>query len=349
MISSALMSTLAVVFTFSVVVFVHELGHFLVALKTGILVETFSLGFGPEIIGFTRSGIRYKLSAIPLGGYVKMKGEDPDAEGAEDRDSFMGQTPFKRIGVLVAGPLMNFFTGIVIFASIIYLAGMPVITDKPVIGEIMPASPAAAAGIEPGDRIVAVNGEKPGTWTELAELIDAQGAEGEIYFKISRAGKITDIAVAPLYDEDAGRHLIGITALIQMKKAGLLKSITEGAKYTGYICARLVSALYLMITGRMEAAISGPIGIAKIVSQTAAKGMTQFFQLLAFISVNLGFLNLLPIPILDGGHVLIALIEKAKGSPVDPRKVNIANIVGFSLLITLMLFATYKDIVRLFF
>lgn len=151
------------------------------------------------------------------------------------------------------------------------------------------------------------------------------------------------------YNKKVGRNIVGISALVHMKKAGLLKSFAEGAKYTVFICVRLVKALYLMITGQMKAAISGPVGIAKIVSQTAEKGAVQFFQLLAFISVNLGFINLLPIPILDGGHVVIALIEKAKGSPVDPEKVNIANVIGFSLLITLLLFATYKDLIGIFF
>ncbi len=348
-ITSFLYSALAIVITFSVVVFVHELGHFIVALKTGILVETFSFGFGPEIAGFSRRGIRYKISAIPLGGYVKMKGEDPDREDAGDEDAFMGQSPFKRIGVLVSGPLMNFLTGIIIFALIIYFSGMPVITDEPVIGEVREDSPAEAANLRPKDEIVAVNGEKPNTWAGLAELINKKGTEGPINFKINRGGKLINITVTPKYNKKVGRNIVGISALVHMKKAGLLKSFAEGAKYTVFICVRLVKALYLMITGQMKAAISGPVGIAKIVSQTAEKGAVQFFQLLAFISVNLGFINLLPIPILDGGHVVIALIEKAKGSPVDPEKVNIANVIGFSLLITLLLFATYKDLIGIFF
>lgn len=346
---SWLTSVLAVVITLSVVIFTHELGHFLVALKSGIVVETFSLGFGPELIGFSRKGVRYKISAVPLGGYVKMKGENPDQEGAADEDAFMGQPPLKRIGVLVAGPGMNFITGIVIFTLIIYFTGMPVITDEPVIGRVKDGTPAAEAGFSAGDRILSVDGRRPQTWNELAELINEKGSEGPINFKLERDGRIKNITVQARYNEEAGRHMVGISAPIEMKKAGPLKSIVEGVKYTVFISIRLAEALWLMITGQLEAAISGPVGIAKIVSETASRGAVPFLQLLAFISVNLGFLNLLPVPILDGGHVVIALIEKFKGSPVDPEKVNIANILGFSLLIALMLFVTYKDIIGLFF
>ncbi|MFW6134510.1 MAG: RIP metalloprotease RseP [Elusimicrobiota bacterium] len=343
-----MLTLIAIIITFSIVVFVHELGHFITALKFGVNVESFSLGFGPEILGFNHKGVRYKLSAFPLGGYVKMKGENLEEEQAMEEDSFMAQKPFKRIGILASGPIMNFITGMVIFSILFFITGYPRFQDKPIIGEVQKGSPAAEAGLKKGDKVLAVDSKQVATWTELSSLISEEsGAPVEL--KIKRDNKIMTITATPKINEEIGRALIGITAPFEYVKLGIFGSIWEGLKYTVLLCIKLIQALWLMIAGKMEAAIAGPVGIAKIVSSAAGQGFTDLFHLIALISVNLGFINLFPIPIFDGGHIMFALWEKIKGSPLDAKKLSIANFIGLIIIISLLIFATWQDLVRFFF
>jgi len=342
-----IITALAIVITFSIVVFVHELGHFFTALKYGVKVEVFSLGFGPELLGKTHKGIRYRISAVPLGGYVKLKGENAEDENARENDAFMGIDPLKRIVILAAGAGMNFLTGIIIFFLIIYFTGMPQMVDKPVIGAVGEGTPAQEAGLQGGDRVLSVNGKEVGTWTELSALI-SESPDKEIKLRVKRDSRVFTVAVKPEMNDQAGRALIGIAASFEVIKLGFFSSLWAGIKYTALLCWRLIAALWLMITGRMAAAIAGPVGIAQVVSQAAGQGLVSLFQLIALISVNLGFINLFPIPILDGGHIIFALIEKIKGAPLDQKKVNIANMVGLAIIMALFIFATWQDILRLF-
>ncbi len=343
-----MITALSILVTFSIVVFVHELGHFLMALKMGVKVYTFSLGFGPEIMGFTYKGIRYRLSAIPMGGYVKMKGENPDDEGAMESDALMGLEPFRRIIILSAGALMNFLTGAIIFSMIIYFTGIPKFVDKPVIGGVTEESPADRAGIKEKDIILAINNKKINTWREVSEYIGSN-TEIPVKLEIQRANEVLTIEVLPELNHDIGRALIGITATFENVKFGFISSVLEGFKYTAVLCWKMLASIWLMITGKIAGAVAGPVGIAQIVSKAASAGLSPLFQLIALISVNLGIINLFPIPILDGGHILFALVEKVKGSPLDVKKVNIANMIGLSLILALLLFFTWKDILRVFF
>jgi regulator of sigma E protease len=340
-------SALSILITFSIVVFVHELGHFLTAISMGVRVYTFSLGFGPELFGITRKGIRYRISALPLGGYVKMKGESAEDEGAYESDGFMGQDPFKRIAILVAGPFMNFLTGMIIFSFVLYSSGLPRLVDKPVVGGFVSENtPAEKAGILPGDTVVSINDHEIKSWNDIAVNIESDKVN---HMVLKRDEQTLSVDVKAEINKELNRPLIGIMQSYEVVKLGFFKSIFEGARYTVLLCVRLVEALWLMISGQMKAAIAGPVGIAQIVSKAANEGLIQLFQLIALISVNLGFLNLLPIPILDGGHIVFSVVEKIKGSPLDMKKVNIANIIGMSLLLTLLIFAMWQDIIRLFF
>ncbi|MBN2406487.1 MAG: RIP metalloprotease RseP [Elusimicrobia bacterium] len=341
-----MISAIAIIFTFSVVVFVHELGHFLVALKFGVKVDTFSLGFGPELFGFTHKGIRYRISAVPLGGYVKMKGENMEDEGSKEADAFMGQKPLKRIAILFSGAFMNFLTGMLIFAGVIYTSGIPEMINKPVIGSVTEGSPAYQAGILPGDTVKSVNGIRVRTWQELSLLISKSGSAVELY--IQREDSSFSITVTPRMSEELGRPLIGITAPFKTVRYGLAESLVEGVRYTFLLCWKLLISLWLMVAGKMAAAVAGPIGIGQVITQAAGQGVSQLFQLIALISVNLGFINLFPIPILDGGHILFAVIEMIKGEPLDARKVNVANVIGLSLIVALLIFATWQDLLRIF-
>ncbi len=342
-----MITALAIILTFSIVVFVHELGHFLVALKIGIKVETFSLGFGPEIIGVTRKGIRYRLSLLPLGGYVKMKGENPVEEGADDKDSFVSQDPLNRLKVLFAGPVMNFLAGALIFSMILYLIGLPRVVDEPKIGGVMENSPALEAGIQDGDKVLSINQEEVSTWEEVTGTI-ARYSENKINLKIDRDGNIINIAVQAQFMEEHDRKLIGIIPVVEQIKSGFFRAFYEGFKYTGYLTVEILRSLWLMITGRMEAEVAGPVGIGGLISDAAGEGLGHLFQFIAIISINLGMINLFPIPVLDGGHIIFAVIEKIKGSPVDEKKMNIANMIGLALLFSLLIFVTWQDIARIF-
>jgi regulator of sigma E protease len=343
-----MISVLSILITFSIVVFVHELGHFLTAIKLGVKVYAFSLGFGPEVFGFTYKDIRFKLSAIPIGGYVKMKGESPDEEDSRDADALMGLEPLKRIIILVSGAMMNFITGALIFSLLIFFTGIPKFIDKPVIGSVTPESPAFNAGLKPGDKIVDIDGVKVANWHEVTALIGKKG-DNPVSLTVERESKQFGITVKPEMNEELGRPLIGIIQSYENVKLGLFRSFWEGTTYTVVLVWRMLVALWLMITGKMAAAVAGPVGIAQIVSKAASQGLSQLFQLIALISVNLGLINLLPIPILDGGHIMFAFFEKIKGAPLDPKKVNIASIIGLAFILTIFLFFTWQDIIRIFF
>lgn len=340
-----MISVLAIVVTISIVVFVHELGHFLVALKMGVKVEVFSIGFGPEIIGITYKDIRFRISIIPMGGYVKMKGENPSDETSVENDAFMGKEPIKRIAVLIAGAFMNFATGFVIFSFIIYFTGLPQFTDKPVIGSVMVDMPAEHAGIKEGDRIVSIDEVEIHSWQQMTAIVSKNTGE-PLEMRIKRDALLKTITVTPKVDERIGRGLIGITSSFETIRLGILSSFYEGFKYTVFLIQQIAVSLWLIITGQMVAAVVGPVGIARVVSRAASEGLTHLFQLIAIISINLGFINLLPVPVLDGGHIVFAVLEKIKGSPLDPKKVNIANTVGLALILMLFLYVFVNDIIN---
>ncbi len=342
-----LINALAIVVTFSVVVFVHELGHLITALRAGVEVKAFSLGFGRELFGFTRNGIRYKISAIPLGGYVKMKGEDPSEEDARSEGALMGLSPFKRIGVLASGAFMNFLTGAVIFSAIILLTGMAVPDEKPIIGEVLENSPAAEAGIREGDLVIAVDGEKIERWEDIPRVIGETGEE-PVEITLKRDQVEEKITVTPEIDPASGRPMIGITQQYEMVMAGPVRSVAAGFTQTGVMSWMVLRHVYLMITRQLEADVAGPIGIGMHISQAAHAGLEQLFWLIAFISINLGLINLFPIPVLDGGHIIIALVEKVKGAPLKIKTIQAANLIGLAILIALMVYVFYADILRLF-
>ena len=338
----------AIIITLSIVVFVHELGHLLAALKLGAKVEAFSIGFGPEIFGITFKGVRYKISVLPLGGYVKMKGENPDSKDAYESDSFWGLKPFSRIGVLASGSLMNFLTGAMIFSLLIYFTGLPKFTDKPIVGSVMVDMPAARAGIKEGDRIVSIDGVEVHTWQQMTGIVSKNKGE-PLEIKIKRDNIFKTITLTPDVDKEIGRALIGITSKFEIIRMGIFGSFYEGFKYTLFLIWQIAISLWLIITGQIAAAVAGPVGIAHMVSQAAKAGVGSLFQIIAIISINLGFINLLPIPVLDGGSIVFALAEKIKGSPIDPKKINVCNIVGLALIATLLVIVTFNDIIRSFF
>lgn len=342
-----MLPALAIIFTFGIVVFFHEFGHFLAAKRSGVKVEKFSLGFGPELIGFTKGDTRYLISLVPLGGYLKMAGEDPEEEREGKPDEFLSQRWYKKIFIVLAGPVMNFVLAVLLFSLVVFVWGLPVVKmDEAVIGEVTVDSPADKAGLKAGDRIVSIDAKSVTTWEDMSKIIHYK-ANQTVELKILRQGQELLVKVVPKYDKERKIGLIGIVASYEMKRMNIFKSFIKGIEQTIDWSVLTLKFLTLIIVGKVKADVSGPVGIGQLISQVAQTGLSNLFYLIAIISVNLGLFNLFPIPILDGGHIMFFTYEGVSGKPMDVKKMHIAQIIGMSILISIMIFATYRDFLRL--
>lgn len=345
---------ISAVVVLGLLIFVHELGHFIFAKLFGVGVEKFSLGFGPKVVGKQYGETEYLISAFPLGGYVKMIGESPDAELDEgDRSrSFMGKHPLKRIVIVAAGPMFNLLFAALLFI-VIYMIGVPAATTK--IGEVMAGKPAAAVGIKAGDVVSAVNGKAVARWDEFSSLIaDSKGAPLEI--QVKRGGDPLSFRVIPetregknLFGEKVTYPVIGVVAAGEMvtDRYAPLEAVVKGSQQ----CWKIIKLTFVSILKMIEMVVpldtvGGPIMIAKMAGEQASAGGVNFLAFMALLSINLGVLNLLPVPILDGGHLFFYAWELIFRKPVSMRTRELAQQVGLVLLISLMILAFYNDIVR---
>ena len=353
----------------TVVVFIHELGHFLVGRWCGVGVNAFSIGFGPELVGFTDGhGTRWKLSAIPLGGYVKFAGDVngasvPDAASlsqmspAERAVSFHHKTVLQRAAVVAAGPIANFLLAIAIFAGITYVNGRQILAPR--VDVVQAGSAAERAGFKPGDLVLAINGRSISSFTDMQRIVSAS-ADDELSIAIDRDGReMTLTAVPDLKETETpfGKQRIGLLGLqasrgpddLKLVKYGLLDSIRLGAMETWYVVERTFTYIGRLVVGRESAdQLSGPIRIAQVSGQVATLGGTAgLVSLVAVLSVSIGLINLFPIPLLDGGHLLFYGIEALRGRPLSDRAQEIGFRIGLAIVVMLMLFATWNDIVHL--
>ena len=358
-------------FVLTIVVFFHELGHFLVARWCGIKVLVFSIGFGPEIVGFNdRYGTRWKLSAVPLGGYVKFFGDDnaasvPDTQAAaamteaEKRDSFQHKPVGPRAAVVAAGPIANFILAILIFAGVFMTVGKQTTTAR--VDAIAPNSAAQAAGFQPGDLVLAINGSPIANFADMQRIVSISAGE-PLSIDVERGGVHVMLKATPerkeLKDNFGNVHRIGVLGIsrsmqpgdIKTEKAGPFQAIAMGAQETWFVVDRTLSYIGGVFTGR-EAAdqLGGPIRIAQVSGQVATAGFVALIHLTAVLSVSIGLLNLFPIPLLDGGHLLFYGIEAARGKPLSERAQEFGFRVGLALVVMLMIFATFNDIKGIFF
>ncbi len=344
----------------SIVVFVHELGHYLVARRTGVRVDVFSIGFGPELFGFNdRAGTRWKFSALPLGGYVKMYGDaDPssstiDLSARPEPDSFPAKSVAQRMAIVVAGPCANFVFAIVVLGLLFATVGRPVTPAE--VGEVQPGSAAEAAGLRPGDRIVAVDGKPIASFEELQVVVrDSPGVT--LAFTIERAGQKLDLPVTPRQTEITDRfgqvHRIGLIGVsrsgVEFQRTNPLLAMIEGGGETFHLIGGTLSALGEMIIGsRTTEELGGPLRIAQMSGEIARDGAVPLIWFTAVLSINLGLINLFPIPMLDGGHLVLYAIEGLRGRPLNERSQEVAFRFGLVLVLTLMVFATWNDLVQL--
>ncbi|MBE6459164.1 MAG: RIP metalloprotease RseP [Alphaproteobacteria bacterium] len=352
-----------------ILVFVHELGHFLVARLCGVKVTDFSIGFGRKLWGWTDSqGTEWKLSLIPLGGYCKFLGDEDAASSSqsekeisedERKYAFANQNPLKKLAIVIAGPAANYLFAIVVFASIFFFIGK---MDFPaVVGGLVPGGAAEKAGVLKGDKILAVNNKKVATFTELRQEVDMHVDE-KIKLEIERDGKIIHLSfplqIVPLEvvaDQDAKpRPMLGVHSLnaveINPVQVSLGEALADSLKETWRITEVTLRGLGQMITGRRNAdEVGGILRIAEMSGDISKeRGLIDFIIFMALLSINLGLINLFPIPLLDGGHVVIYSIEIIARREINEKAKEYIFRFGLFVLVSLMLFATYNDFARLF-
>ncbi len=345
----------SVVVLLGVLIFAHELGHFLMAKRSGVGVLKFSLGFGPKVIGKKIGETEYLLSLIPLGGYVKLLGEGPGEElSAEDeKRSFLKQPVLKRIGIVAAGPFFNVLLALLIF-TIINMIGLPVLTAE--IGALQPDSAAQSAGLRAGDKVIDVDGNTVKKWDELSEIISQSNGRA-LRITVHRDGVPREITVTPrlmkgtnVFGETVETYKIGIspTPHTVVERLNPFSAFGAGLRQTWMISKLTVISIVKMFQGVVSPkTLGGPILIAQIAGAQVREGIVPFILFMALLSINLAILNLLPVPILDGGHLLFYLIELATGHEVNVRWREMAQQIGFVLLVLLMIFVFALDIGRL--
>jgi regulator of sigma E protease len=361
-------TVLPFLFVLTIVIFFHELGHFLVGRLCGVKIDAFSLGFGPEIASFIdRKGTRWRLGLLPLGGYVKFHGDANGASmndtaavaampAAEKSTTFFAQKVWKRAVIVAAGPIANFILAIVIFTGIYFVHGRGVLI--PEIDKVMPGSAADAAGFAPGDIVISIDGTKIDSFEDMQRIVQSS-SDTPLTFIVQRHGKLMTLVPTPQSRDvttPVGTSRVGVLGVEANATAANWYvqhyGIAESAKLattqtwfiieqTGYYCGRL-------ITGRESTdQLSGPIRIAEVSGQMAKIGLAALLNLAAVLSISIGILNLLPIPLLDGGHLFYYAIEAIRGKALNERIQQVGFRIGLTLVVGLMILATYNDILRL--
>ena len=339
-----MLTILACVFVFGILVTVHEFGHFITAKLTGMKVEEFSIGFGPKIYQQQDGETLYSLRMLPLGGYNKIAGMDP--EDPEDLERGFNSKPItSRMLVILAGSLMNFILPVLIFFGIFVAFGMEVPENKPVLGQVIEGYPAAQYGLKEGDRILSINGQSVDKWLDIRNSIADAGTK-PVPFEIQRDNEKLTITVTPVLNPESGKPFIGVVSSLKKVQLTPWQAAVASVTATKNIIKNMYASLYHMVTGKTKAEFSGPVGVAKMAGQVAHKGFDMLLQFTAMLSLNLAIINLLPLPALDGGHFLILLMEAFTGHRLG--KVAMQNIqkIGVAMILALTIFATFKDLTR---
>ena len=374
----------AAIFVFGLLVLVHELGHFMVAKLTGMRVDEFAIGFGPKLWSRKYGETLYAIRAVPLGGFNRIAGMDyeiiermgneaeekaddggresgwrryipsvnrenvvmvPDDEGAGER-AYFRRPIWARMLMVLAGSFMNFILPLFIFFGIFYFSGVATPSPEPVIGAVMAEKPAAMAGLMKGDRILTIDGSEVTKWDDISRSI--QGAEGKP-FKLTyqRDGEVRSTTLIPEEEPDSKRVIIGITSSADIHQPGLLEAAGLAAQKVFFVLMAMVGALIQLMLGSVGAeALSGPVGIVQMTGEVANQGILPLLNFTAFLSLNLGLINLLPVPALDGGHFVMLVLEGLRGKPLGPKAMYYIQAAGVTLLVSLMIFTTFNDLMK---
>jgi regulator of sigma E protease len=356
-------------FVLTIVVFFHELGHFLIARWAGVKVVTFSLGFGPELAGFNdRLGTRWKISAIPLGGYVKFFGDDSEASTPapeilsnmteqERAGSFHHKNVGPRAAIVAAGPIANFILAVVIFAGMALYLGKP--SSIPRVDAVQADSVAASSGFKVGDVVISIDGTAIESFADMQRIVSTN-AGSQLVFKVKRDGAEITLLATPalkeMKDIFGNSHKIGVLGIQynaqpsdqRSAPVGFLEALKIGVEQVWFIVQGTFKFVGSLFVGTGSAGdLGGPLRIAQLSGQAASLGFQFLLQLCALLSVSIGLLNLFPVPLLDGGHLLFYLVEAVRGRPLSPRAQEMGSRIGLGLVLMLMVFATYNDILHL--
>lgn len=334
------MTIIAALLLFGVIILIHEFGHFIFAKKNGITVHEFSIGMGPKLFGKEKNGTMYSIRILPIGGYVSMEGED---EESNKPGSFGTKSILQRASVIFAGPFFNLVLAVIFLIPVFIYMGSPTTTL-----EILDNTPAAKANLQTGDIVKSINGKEVNSWNEFTKIISSSKGE-ELSIAVDRNNKTVKVNVMPEKNKD-GTYKIGVT---YKKDRSIISAIKQSFIQTGQITIQMITFLKQMITGTVPGgftnSVAGPVGVISIVSGAAKTGIMNLLYLGSIISLNLGIINLVPFPALDGGRLLLLFIEWIRGGKkINPDKEAMINMIGFCALMAFMVFITYNDVTKLF-
>jgi len=323
-------------------IFFHELGHYLAARTAGVRVHELSLGFGPRIAGWHRNGIAYSIRLLPLGGYVRMAGETP--EDADDPNSFTKKPLRSRLGVIAAGPVANLVLAVVLFFLVYGVVGVQVLADDtPTVGRVLAGTPAAAAGVQAGDRIQAVDGQPISTWMDLVTVISSHPGK-TMSLTVQRGSQILHLEATP--EDRNGEGFLGISARTRSLREPPWTAAWHSLVLTGQMAVALLLGLVAIFHTGLGG-VTGPVGITEMIGEASRMGLANLLFLAGALSAQLALFNLIPVPALDGSRLAFLVWEGIRGRPVDREKENMVHFIGFALLMLLMIVVTYRDVFRL--
>lgn len=334
------MTIVAALLLFGVIILIHELGHFLLAKKNGVTVHEFAIGMGPKIYSKEKNGTLYSIRALPIGGYVSMEGED---EESNNPGSFSRKSILQRVSIIFAGPLFNLILAVIFLIPVFIYIGSPTTT----LDEIVDNSPAQEANLQKGDIIKSVDGEAIDSWNDFIEVVSGSNGK-ELNLIVERNNKEVKANLTPEKSED-GTYKIGVTC---ERNKNIITAIKDSFVTTGQMIVQMVTFIKQMITGTVPGgftnSVAGPVGVITLVSDAAKTGIINLLYLGSIISLNLGIINLVPFPALDGGRLLLLFVEWIRGGKkINPDKEAMINMVGFCALMAFMVFITYNDVSKL--
>lgn len=346
------LTIVSTIFVIGLLVLVHELGHFITAKLTGMRVDEFAIGFGPKLLSLERGETVYSLRVIPLGGFNDIAGMNPEDNEAGER-GYCEKPVLSRMVVILAGSIMNFVLPVVLFFGIFFFSGVSTPNPEPVLGTVLEDKPAAQAGLRDGDRVLSVNGEPVDTWLAFTDAVQAgslaDGGEAvPLVLEVRRGEEQLSFTVTPDYDTRTKRMMVGVMSDLQHRETGFFESIWLAADKTVYIVSAMLEALYKVILELSGSELSGPIGIAQMTGEVAQMGIVPLLNFAAFLSLNLGIINLFPLPALDGGHFVTLCAEAVRGKPLSPKALHCIQVIGIGLIVLLMMLATANDLMRIF-